>query len=83
MSETMAVLTRHRTLFNRWLIVNWRLEHHGGGATYTALLSVVYGIKLRPKRQITVQYAAQLRPKRHFTVQYATKLCTKRHLVVQ
>ena len=56
MSATRAAPPRHRTLFNRWLIVHWRLDHHGVGAMYTALLSVVYGIKLRPKRHLTVQY---------------------------
>ena len=37
--------SRHRTLFTRGLIVHWRLDHHGVGATYTALLSVVQALK--------------------------------------
>ena len=40
-----GALPRHRTLFNRWLIVNCRLDHHGVGAMYTALLSVVQALK--------------------------------------
>ena len=59
----------YRTLFTRWLIVNWRWDHHGVEATYAALLSVVYGIKLRTKRHLTVQYAAQWCTKRRCMVQ--------------
>ena len=49
MSETRAEPTGPRTLFNRWLILNWRLDHHGVRATYVALLSVVQAPKFRPK----------------------------------